>query len=119
MRSVTVYVGSFVGLVTLGVFTSYHGSNRSSTSAYCVDGQSSSTAGGQRVVADYYCDNGGSFGRYHWYYGGNYRGGYISRGTTVRPRGSRIATSGGRVISRGSGPVSRGGFGGHAGSRGG
>jgi hypothetical protein len=83
----------------------------SSTRAYCVDGQSS-YGGSRRVVADYYCDNGGSYGRYYWYYGGRYHGGYISHGTTIRPRGGRITSHGGRVISRG-------GFGGHSGSHGG
>jgi hypothetical protein len=83
----------------------------SSTEASCVDGQVRS-AGGYRVVADYYCDNGGSYGRYFWYYGGRSRSGYISRGSMIRPRGSRIVSRGGRVISRG-------GFGGHSSSRGG
>ena len=77
----------------------------SSTRASCVDGQSSSTFG-RKVVPDYYCDNGGSYGRYYWYYGGRYHGGYIAHGSTIRPRGSRITSRGGRVISRG-------GFGGH------
>ena len=88
----------------------------SSTRAYCVDGWGSSTFGGRRVVADYYCDNGGSYGRYYWYYGGRYHGGYISHGTTVRPRGSRITSRGGRVISRGG---FGGHFSGHSGSHGG
>jgi hypothetical protein len=83
----------------------------SSTNASCVDGQNS-RAGSHRVVPDYYCDNGGSYGRYYWYYGGRTHGGYISRGSTIRPRGSRITSRGGRVISRG-------GFGGHSGSHGG
>jgi hypothetical protein len=87
----------------------------SSTRAYCVDGWSSS-AFGRKVVPDHYCDNGGSFGRYYWYYGGRYHGGYISRGSTIRPRGSRITTRGGRVISRGG---FGGHFGGHSGSHGG
>lgn len=83
----------------------------SSTHAYCVDGQNSD-GNHRRVVADHYCDNGGSYGRYYWYYGGRYHGGYISGGSTIRPRGSRITSRGGRVISRG-------GFGGHSGSHGG
>jgi hypothetical protein len=83
----------------------------SSTSATCVDGQSSQL-GSHRVVPDYYCDNGGSYGRYYWIYGGRTHGGYISRGSTIRPRGSKITSRGGRVISRG-------GFGGHSGSHGG
>jgi hypothetical protein len=83
----------------------------SSTSASCVDGQNS-RGGSHRVVPDYYCDNGGSYGRYYWYYGGRTHGGYISRGSTIRPRGSKITSRGGRVISRG-------GFGGHSGSHGG
>ncbi len=78
----------------------------SSTSATCVDGQAS-RGSSHRVVPDYYCDNGGSFGRYYWYYGGHSSGGYIGRGTTIRPRNSRITSRGGRVISRG-------GFGGHS-----
>lgn len=84
----------------------------STTHAYCVDSRSSSAFGGRKVVPDYYCDNGGSYGRYYWYYGGNYHGGYISHGSTIRPRGGRVVSHGGRVISRG-------GFGGHSGSHGG
>lgn len=84
----------------------------STTTAYCVDGWQP-VGSSYRVVPDYYCDNGGSYGRYFWYYGGHYRGGYVSRGSSVRPRGVRIRSRGGRVISRG-------GFGGHFhGSRGG
>jgi hypothetical protein len=83
----------------------------SSTRASCVDGYGS-RAGSYRVVPDYYCDNGGSYGRYYWYYGGRYHGGYVTRGSTIRPRGGRITSRGGRVISRG-------GFGGHSGSHGG
>src|SRR4051812_50128079 len=83
----------------------------SSTSASCVDGQSS-RGGSYRVVPDYFCDNGGSYGRYYWYYGGRYRNnGYVSGGSSVRPRGSRIVSRGGRGISRGGPGVSRGGVG--------
>ncbi len=77
----------------------------SSSRATCVDGQTRSF-GGYRVVSDYYCDNGGSYGRYFWYYGGRSRSGYLLHGSTIRPRGGRIVSRGGRVISRG-------GFGGH------
>jgi hypothetical protein len=77
----------------------------SSTRATCVDGQTRGYSG-YRVVPDYYCDNGGSYGRYFWYYGGRSRSGYLYHGTTIRPRGGRIVSRGGRVISRG-------GFGGH------
>jgi hypothetical protein len=83
----------------------------SGTNASCVDSQSY-RGGSYRTVPDYYCDNGGSYGRYYWYYGGRAHGGYISRGTTIRPRSGKITSRGGRVISRG-------GFGGHAGSHGG
>jgi hypothetical protein len=104
MRSGAVHL-STVGLLSLTLV------GCSSTSASCVDGWSS-RGGSYRVVPDYYCDNGGSYGRYYWYYGGRYHGGYISRGTTIRPRSGKISSRGGRVISRG-------GFGGHSGSRGG
>jgi hypothetical protein len=83
----------------------------SGTSASCVDGQNP-RGGSHRVVGDRYCDNGGSYGRYYWYYGGRYHGGYVSRGSMIRPRSGTITSRGGRVISRG-------GFGGHSGSRGG
>jgi hypothetical protein len=105
MRSKAVQL-SAVGVLSVSLVAC-----SSSTSASCVDGQSS-RGGSLRVVPDRYCDNGGSYGRYYWYYGGHYHGGYISRGTTIRPRGSRITSRGGRVISRG-------GFGGHSGSHGG
>jgi hypothetical protein len=82
-----------------------------STSASCVDRQAS-RGSSHRVVPDYYCDNAGSYGRYYWYYGGRYHGGYVSRGSSFRPRSGKISSRGGRVISRG-------GFGGHSGSRGG
>ncbi len=78
----------------------------SSTHATCVDGLAP-RGSYHRTVPDYYCDNGGSFGRYYWYYGGRSSGGYIGNGTTIRPRNSRITSRGGRVISRG-------GFGGHS-----
>lgn len=83
----------------------------SNTDASCVDGQNRSGSS-YRVVPDRYCDNGGSYGRYYWYYGGRYRGGYVSRGSSIRPRSGKITSRGGRVISRG-------GFGGHSGSHGG
>jgi hypothetical protein len=83
----------------------------SNTNASCVDGRAR-RGDSYRVVPDNYCDNGGSYGRYYWYYGGRYHGGFISRGSTIRPRGSKITSRGGRVLSRG-------GFGGHGGSRGG
>ncbi|WP_460352108.1 hypothetical protein [Actinoallomurus acanthiterrae] len=54
-----------------------------------------------RVVSDWYCDNGGSGGRYRWYYRGRYRSGYVSRGIWTRPRG-RIVSRGGRVLQGGS-----------------
>jgi hypothetical protein len=105
MRSSAVHL-SAVGMLSLTLVAC-----SSSTSASCVDGQSP-RGGSLRVVPDYYCDNGGSYGRYYWYYGGRYHGGYVSRGNTIRPRGSKITSRGGRVISRG-------GFGGHSGSHGG
>lgn len=106
MRSGTVQLTA-VSLLSLALVSC---SSRS-TSASCVDGRAP-YGGSYRVVSDYYCDNGGSYGRYYWYYGGRYHGGYVSRGSSIRPRGSRITSRGGRVISRG-------GFGGHSGSRGG
>ena len=93
----------------------------STTSAVCVDRQGNaglldSTRGGYLVVPDSYCSNGGSFGRYFWYYGGRgyYANGrhYYYAGSSVRPRGSRIRTAGGHTLSHGH--VSRGGFGGHS-----
>jgi hypothetical protein len=92
----------------------------SSTRAVCVDRQGNagvlaSTRGGYLVVPDSYCDNGGSFGRYFWYYGGRgyYSNGhyYYRSGSTIKPRNSRITTRSGKSLSHGT---SRGGFGGHS-----
>ncbi|GAA4626029.1 hypothetical protein GCM10023196_032580 [Actinoallomurus vinaceus] len=70
------------------------------TNAYCVD--TWAPAGSSyRVVSDRYCDNGGTGGRYRWYYRGRYRSGYVSRGIWTRPRG-KIVSRGGRVLQRGS-----------------
>lgn len=116
MRSGAVRL-SAVSLLSLSLV----GCSSRSETAYCVDGWAAAGGGSHRVVPDYFCDNGGSYGRYYWYYGGSYRNGYLWHGTTVRPRGSRIVSRGGRVISRGGGhSISRGGFGHHgSGSRGG
>ncbi|GAA0365050.1 hypothetical protein NE235_15745 [Actinoallomurus spadix] len=117
MRSHVVQL-SAVSLLSLSIV----GCSHRSETAYCVDGWAP-VHSSYRVVPDYYCDNGGSYGRYYWYYGGSYRNGYISHGTTIRPRGPRIVSRGGRVISRGSSRsshsghgVSRGGFGHHGSS---
>lgn len=107
MRSGAVHL-SAVSLLSLTLVAC---SSRSTT-AYCVDGQAPAGSS-YRVVPDYYCDNGGSYGRYYWYYGGRYRGGYVSRGSSIRPRGGKITSRGGRVIQRGGfgfhGSHSRGG----------
>jgi hypothetical protein len=100
-----------VQLTTVSVLSLSLVACSSGTRASCVDGRSP-RGGSYHVVDDRYCDNGGSYGRYYWYYGGRYHGGYVSRGSTIRPRGGKITSRGGRVISRG-------GFGGHSGSRGG
>jgi hypothetical protein len=116
MRSGMVRL-SAVSLLSLSLV----GCSSRSQTAYCVDGWAP-VGSSYRVVPDYFCDNGGSYGRYYWYYGGRYRsGGYVSGGSTVRPRrGTRIVSHGGRVISGGSHGTSRGGFGHHgSGSRGG
>jgi hypothetical protein len=70
------------------------------STAYCVDTWAPSGAS-YRVVSDWYCDNGGTGGRYRWYYTGRYRSGYVSRGIWSRPRG-RIVSRGGRVMQGGS-----------------
>jgi hypothetical protein len=107
MRSGAVQL-SAVGVLSLTLVAC----SSNSTRADCVDGRLR-TGDGYRVVDDRYCDDGGSYGRYYWYYGGRrYRNGFISRGSTILPRGSRVVSGRGRVISRG-------GFGGHVGSRGG
>lgn len=114
MRSGAVQL-SAVSLLSLSLVAC----SSQSTTAYCVDSRAP-TGGSYRVVPDGYCDNGGSYGRYYWYYGGRYRTGYVSQGTSVRPRSGQITSRGGRVISRGGQTVSRGGFGHHgSGSRGG
>jgi hypothetical protein len=105
MRSGAVQLGA-VSLLSLTLVACSSG-----TTASCVDRQNR-RADSYRVVDDRYCDSGGSFGRYYWYYGGRSRGGFISRGSSIRPRSGKITSRGGRVISRG-------GFGGHSGSRGG
>ncbi|MCO5992380.1 hypothetical protein [Actinoallomurus rhizosphaericola] len=118
MRSRVVQL-SAVSLLSLSIV----GCSDRSETAYCIDSWAP-VHSSYRVVPDYYCDNGGSYGRYYWYYGGSYRNGYVSRGTSIRPRGPRIVSRGGRVISRGSSHsshsgshgVSRGGFGHHGGS---
>ncbi len=116
MRSGAVRL-SAVSLLSLSLV----GCSSRSETAYCVDGWAP-VGSSYRVVPDYFCDNGGSYGRYYWYYGGSYSSGYVRHGTTIRPRGTRIVSRGGRVISRGSGgrSITRGGFGHHgSGSRGG
>lgn len=111
MRSGVVQL-SAVSLLSLSLV----GCSSRSETAYCVDGWAQAGSS-YRVVPDYFCDNGGSYGRYHWYYGGRYRNnGYVSGGSSIRPRGSRIVSRGGRVISRGGHGVSRGGFGHHGSS---
>src|SRR4051812_49879841 len=73
----------------------------SSTSASCVDGQSS-RGGSHRVVPDYYCDYGGSYGRYYWYYGGRTPRGENSPGRTNPPPGRKNTPPGGpRLPPRG------------------
>lgn len=73
-----------------------------STTAYCAD-RDNALVSGYRVVPDSYCDGGGSgtYGRYFWYYGGHYRGGYITGGSTVRPKGYKIKSVHGKSLSRG------------------
>ncbi|GAA4613914.1 hypothetical protein GCM10023195_60490 [Actinoallomurus liliacearum] len=117
MRSGIVQL-SAVSLLSLTVV----GCSSRSETAYCVDSWAP-VGSSYRVVPDYFCDNGGSYGRYYWYYGGRYRNnGYVSGGSSVRPRrGTRIVSRGGRVISSGKSHssghgVSRGGFGHHGSS---
>lgn len=73
-----------------------------STTAYCAD-RDGMQAGGYRVVPDTYCGDGdsGGYGRYFWYYGGRYRGGYITGGSSVRPKGHKIKSVNGKSLSRG------------------
>ncbi|MFC4114141.1 hypothetical protein [Nonomuraea zeae] len=67
--------------------------------ADCVD-RSKTLSGGYKAVDDRYC-NGGSHATYTWLYGGNYSGGYVRGGTTVRPSDTGIKTRTGTVIQRG------------------
>jgi hypothetical protein len=104
MRSRAVQVG-MVGTLSLTLVAC-----SSTTRADCVDRQFP-RGGGYKVVDDRACDSGASFGRYFWYYGGRRVGGYVSRGSTIRPRGVKIKSGSGKTLSRG-------GFGGrsHSGS---
>jgi hypothetical protein len=104
MRSRAIQVG-MVGTLSLTLVAC-----SSSTRADCADRQFG-RGGGYKVVPDSYCDSSGSFGRYFWYYGGRRVGGFVSRGSTIRPRGVNIKTGSGKTLSRG-------GFGGrsHSGS---
>lgn len=95
MRSGAVQIGALSLLSMTLVACSSH-----STTAYCADRQAP-RSGSYRVVPDYYCDGNGSYGRYYWYYGGRYRGGYISHGSSIRPRSGKITSKGGRTIQRG------------------
>lgn len=69
------------------------------TTAYCTDWRNNQ-AGRYRVVPDSYCGP-GSRGLYSWYYGGVYSNGYISSGSSVRPKGHKIKSVGGKTLSRG------------------
>ncbi|HEY7489209.1 MAG TPA: hypothetical protein VH912_32525 [Streptosporangiaceae bacterium] len=104
MRSRAVQVG-MVGTLSLTLVAC-----SSSTSADCVDARSRGVSG-YRVVPDNYCDSGGSFGRYFWYYGGRRSGVFVAGGSSIRPRGATIKSRSGKTLSRG-------GFGGriHGGS---
>ena len=104
MRSRAVKVG-MVGSLSLTLVAC-----SSTTTADCVDSRARSGAG-YRVVPDYSCDRGGSFGRYFWYYGGRRSGGFVAGGSTIRPKGATVKSRSGKTLSRG-------GFGGrvHGGS---
>ncbi len=72
----------------------------SSYSASCVDGTDRGTFG-YKVVDDDRCDYGGNGGRYFWYYNGSGSNGYVSGGTTLKPRKGTIKTKSGRTLQRG------------------
>lgn len=82
------------------------------TTAWCVDryapAAGGSTAGGYRVVSDFFCDRNDiedgsvSYGRYFWYYGGKRDSrGYVSGGSSVGPSKGKIKSPSGATLSRG------------------
>src|SRR3954463_16722233 len=83
MRSGAVQIGAVTMLSLTLVACS------SSTDASCVDGRNQRN-GSYRVVPDRYCDNGGSYGRYYWYYGGRSPGGFLSPRSTLPPPGGPV-----------------------------